>query len=116
MIEFILIDVLLISLGIILYIIARALPRVEEDSNAIEKKNFLDRFANSDIPEKLDATFNLFLLKFLKRIKILTLKFDNALSRQLKRIKSDEDEKKVAIDFKEIIEKKESDIQEEDKK
>jgi hypothetical protein len=116
MIEFILIDVLLISLGIILYIIARALPRIEEDPNTIEKKNFLDRFANSDVPEKLDVTFNLFLLKFLKRIKILTLKFDNALSRQLKRIRSDEDEKKVAIDFKEIIESKENDIQEKDKK
>lgn len=108
MIEFILIDVLLISLGVILYIIARAIPRVEDDPVTIEKKNFLDRFAHSDVPEKLDGMFNLFLLKSLKRIKILTLKFDNALSRQLKKIRSDENDKKSAIDFKEIIEDKEN--------
>lgn len=108
MIEFILIDILLISLGVILYIIAQALPRVDDNPEMVEKKNFLDRFAHSDVPEKLDGMFNMFLLKFLKRIKILTLKLDNALSRQLKKIRSDENEKKSIIDFKEIIENKEA--------
>ena len=108
MIEFNLIDILLISLGVILYIIAQALPRVDDNPEMVEKKNFLDRFAHSDVPEKLDGMFNMFLLKFLKRIKILTLKLDNALSRQLKKIRSDENEKKSIIDFKEIIENKEA--------
>ena len=102
----------MLSLGAVLYLMVRALPRITEEPS--EKKNFLDRWAHSDVPEKMDAAFNVFLLKFLRRVKIFVLKLDNMLSKELRKIKSEEHSAKPVIDFKEIAgQKKEEDITEE---
>jgi hypothetical protein len=77
----------------------QALPRIEEAPS--EEKGFLERWAHSELPEKIDAAFNNFLLKFLRRVKVLVLKFDNALAKDLQKIKPKED-KRPTIDFKEI--------------
>ena len=53
------------------------------------------------MPEKIDAAFNNFLLKFLRRTKVLILKLDNVLAKHLQKIKPEED-KRPNIDFKEI--------------
>lgn len=82
---------LMLALGTTLYLMVRALPRVVEDSQA--KENFLDRWGRSEIPEKIDAALNGFLLKFLRRMKILALKFDNAVSAGLRRVNIEEKEK-----------------------
>jgi hypothetical protein len=101
MIQFIFTDIFMLSLGAVLYLMVRALPRIAEEPS--EKKNFLDRWAHSDIPEKMDTALNGFLLKFLRKVKILVLKVDNALSKELRKIKSEENGAKPAIDFKEIL-------------
>jgi len=91
--------ILMICVGIVLYLMVQALPRIEEVPS--EEKGFLERWAHSEMPEKIDAAFNNFLLKFLRRVKVLVLKLDNALARHLQKIKPEED-KRPTIDFKEI--------------
>jgi len=90
----------MLSLGAVLYLMVRALPRIAEEPS--EKKNFLDRWAHSDIPEKMDAALNNFLLKFLRKVKIFILKIDNMLSKELRKIKPKENGAEPVIDFKEI--------------
>ena len=66
-----------LSLGIIIYIFARALPRVRDDisdSNKIETSKMLFYL------EKADDKVKLFTEKFLRRVKIITLKFENLIN------------------------------------
>jgi hypothetical protein len=93
---------LMLALGAVLYLMVRALPRVEEEPQAEE--NFLDRWAKSRIPERIDAAFNGFLLKFLRRMKVVALKFDNAVSVGLRKVSTDEGSKKPGFEMKDIVE------------
>jgi hypothetical protein len=95
----------MVSLSFVLYLMVIALPRVAEDSGTEAQQSFLDRWAHSHIPEKVDAALNGFFLKFLRRTKILVLKLDNTLGKYLKNMKLDDDAKKP-IDFKDITEPK----------
>ncbi len=97
--EFIFTTILMVCLGIVFYLTVQALPRIEE--TPAEERGFLERWAHSEMPEKIDAAFNNFLLKFLRKIKVLVLKLDNMLARHLQKIKPEED-KRPTIDFKEI--------------
>ena len=97
--EFIFTIILMVCLGTVLYLMVQALPRIEEVPT--EERPFLERWAHSEMPEKIDAAFNNFLLKFLRRVKVLILKLDNTLARHLQKIKPEED-KRPSIDFKEI--------------
>jgi hypothetical protein len=99
------------SLSGVLYLMVRALPRIDDgsaalgpDGVALEPRGLLDRWAHSEIPEKIDATFNGWLLKFLRKFKVFTLKLDNTISTHLHKIRREHEtaEKKSAIDFKEI--------------
>jgi hypothetical protein len=83
--------VIFLALGVILYLMVRALPRVAEEP--AKKNSFLDRWARSRIPEKIDDAFNGFLIKFLRRVKVLVLKFDNAVSAGLRKATIEEKEK-----------------------
>jgi hypothetical protein len=100
MLQFIFTDIFMLSLGAVLYLMVRALPRIAEEPS--EKKNFLDRWAHSDVPERMDAALNSFLFKFLKKVKIFILKLDNMLSKELRKIKSEGNGANSAIDFKEM--------------
>lgn len=97
--EFIFTTILMICLGTVLYLTVQALPRIEESPS--DEKGFLERWAHSEVPEKIDAAFNNFLLKFLRKIKVFILKFDNMLAKHLQKIKPEED-KRPTIDFKEM--------------
>jgi len=101
--EFVITNILMVSLGTILYLVVRALPRIDEEP-ATEKKGIFERLVTSEIPEKVDAAINSFLVKVLRRIKVLILKIDNSISSRLKKIKSEENggAAKPIIDFKEI--------------
>lgn len=101
MLSFIFTSILMVSLSTVLYLMARALPRVAEDLET-DGKSILDRWGRSHMPEKIDAALNGFLLKFLRKLKVLVLKLDNALSRHLQKVKPEENGKKPNIDFKEI--------------
>jgi len=104
MIEYVFTTVLMFCLSAALFLMVRALPRVVEEPS--ESKGLLDRWANSELPEKIDIAFNGFLFKFLRRIKIAVLKIDNGLGSQLQKMKAKEDdlERRSAIDFREIAE------------
>ena len=89
----------MLCLGTVLYLAVQALPRIEEVP--ADEKGFFERWAHSELPEKIDAAFNNFLLKFLRRVKVLILKLDNVLAKHLQKIKPEAD-KRPNIDFKEI--------------
>jgi hypothetical protein len=93
---------LMLSLGAVLYLMVRALPRVAEEPET--KESFLDRWAKSEIPEKIDAAFNSFLVKFLRRVKVVALKFDNAVSAGLRKAATEEKEKKQRFELGGIAE------------
>lgn len=98
--ELIFIIILMLCLGTVLYLIVKALPRIAEVPG--DEVDFFDRWAHSELPEKVDAAINSFLLKFLRKIKVLILKLDNTLGKHVQKIKAEDKEKKQSIDFKEI--------------
>ena len=100
MTEFIFVSILMICFSTVLYLMVRALPRMEEEPTG--QHGFLDRWAHSEIPEKVDAAINTFLLKFLRKVKVVVLKLDNTLARHLQKIKTDEQDGRPNIDFREI--------------
>lgn len=95
---------LMLALGAVLYLMVRALPRVTDELET--KESFLDRWARSELPEKIDTAFNSFLVKFLRRVKVFALKFDNAVSAGLRRAAAEENgkDKKQTFELKDITE------------
>ncbi len=110
MIQFILTTVLMASLGTMLYLVARSLPRVEEEEIS-GKPGFLDKLSSSEIPEKLDAAFNNFIAKSLRKTKVVLLKIENFVNDKLKKVSTNgssgltgHGNAKPKIDFKDLAE------------
>ena len=102
MFQFILTNLLMIALGTIVFLVVRALPRIEEDGMP-EKKSWIERWVTSEAPERLDRAMNAFLGKTLRKLKVFMLRLDNFLAGQLKKIRVEENGNgKQKIDFKEI--------------
>jgi len=93
MLEFFLINILFISFGGILYIIARSLPRINEKDIDYSKNNFLDKLIISDFPHKVDSLINFYMIKFFRKFKVLLLRFDNYITERLKKMTNNEDKK-----------------------
>lgn len=94
----------MVALGVILYLVARSLPRVGEETPTV-KKNFFERWAASEIPEKVDYFINGFLEKFLRKSKVYLLRIDNFLTKRLNKTKTNGGngaKQEVGIDFREI--------------
>lgn len=109
MLQFILTDIFMVSLGTILYLVARSLPRVGEEPAT--KQNMFERWVSSELPEKFDAAFNNFLLKSLRKLKLALLKADNSITKHLKKIAPNGNggsNGKPKIDFKDITSSDES--------
>ncbi len=104
MVLFIFMSLLMVSLSAMLYLFVRALPRVGEEPAAAYVGGIAHAWRRSEIPEKIDAFVNDFLLKSLRKLKVVILKLDNNLSRHLQRIKPKTDMRQSSIDFKEIAE------------
>ncbi|MEX1013652.1 MAG: hypothetical protein WDZ80_00645 [Candidatus Paceibacterota bacterium] len=87
---------IMISLGSIVFILVKALPRVDDS-----------KLANSEIKtpwivsyiEEVDERFNVFLEKFLRRTRLLTLKMDNSLSSKLNSFKKREKNSKLEFEL-----------------
>ncbi|MBU6500979.1 MAG: hypothetical protein KGJ89_02535 [Patescibacteria group bacterium] len=110
MAQFIFTNIFMISLGTILYVAVRTLPRIEMSGE--DKKGIMERWLASELPEKVDVAMNGFLVKFLRKLKILLLKVDNSLSGHLRKIRPENtgaNAQKPAIDFKEISGKNKED-------
>ncbi len=102
MVEFIFSLILMVCLGAMLYVAVRALPRIEEYGEEADTKNFIERWAHSEIPEKIDAAFGNFLVKFLRRAKVVVLRIDNSIAKSLRKVKPQEHHANTNIDFKEL--------------
>ncbi len=76
------------SFGVVLLLTARSLPRVEEDPPGT-KPSFLDRWAASELPEKIDMALNSFLAKFLRKLRVALLRVDNNITGWLKKVKAE---------------------------
>ena len=89
MYNFLLQIVIMAGLGIMIYLIARAAPRVGDDiahdiGGQISK---LDRIFSHAQFEKLDVIFNNFVEKGLRKLKLLLMKLDNLTNNYLDKIK-----------------------------
>src|SRR3989344_7620936 len=88
MYDFLLQTLVFVSLGIVVFLMARALPRVREQIDqpapAIgdKVKNLMSRIPLS----KMDASLNGMLSKFLRKIRVLVLKLDNFIHDRLNRL------------------------------
>ena len=103
MLRFVLTDLLMLSLGAILYLIVRALPRIEEDHAARAKHSFVHRLLHSAIPHKIDLGINAYAEKFFRKLKVWLMRFDNYLTHRLKKIHTNGNGNgKPKIDFKDI--------------
>ncbi|KKU14780.1 hypothetical protein A3A20_00840 [Candidatus Wolfebacteria bacterium RIFCSPLOWO2_01_FULL_45_19] len=92
MYNFILQLIIFASLGAIIYVIARALPRVEgEDINSNKRLSLLDSVFSSKTLDKADVFVKVILEKILRRMKIIVMRADNFVSENLGKIKENGD-------------------------
>lgn len=84
--DFIIEIILFSSLGVIIFLIGRAVPRLGEEEIKSEKK--LSRFFKSLPIHEFDAALAGFLEKNLRKIRVLLLRVDNGMSGFLQKIKS----------------------------
>ena len=87
MTKFIIQLVMMLSLGSILYIIARALPRISDDDLKNKKTNHPHWFIS--YLEKADEWLKAFSEKFLRRARVWILKLDNFVARKLSMFKKE---------------------------
>lgn len=80
----------MISLGTVIYLVARAVPRIEDDVPASTINGGLskiDRWLNALRPERFDAILNVFLEKFLRKVRLILMRIDNTVNGYLSKIK-----------------------------
>ena len=85
-INFIIDLVIVVALGTILYLIARVLPRISDKSNTdseLKTPRALVYLEKADRKLKKNSE------KFLRRVRVIILKFDNHLSNRLSKFKKD---------------------------
>ena len=88
MYSFILQFLIMASLAVIIYLIARTVPRIDE--NVVlgqSKKSFLENFFSKLPLEKIDLMIDNLLEKMLRKFKIVVMKTDSALTRKLSDLK-----------------------------
>ena len=75
------------SLGIILFLLARALPRLTENGTESHPVGAFDRFVSRLPLKEVDARLNGYVEKFLRKAKVFILRFDNSLNERLERLR-----------------------------
>lgn len=90
MFNFILQIVIMSSFGLIVYLAARAVPRVGDTEDFFGKFPYgrVDRLLAKIPLDKIDITFSVFLEKFLRKMKLFLLKWDNLLGAHIEKIKN----------------------------
>ncbi|MCX6703055.1 MAG: hypothetical protein NTW60_04350 [Candidatus Wolfebacteria bacterium] len=83
---FILQILMMSSLALMIYLVARAVPRVGDDI-AGSPANRFDKLIAVIPLEKIDAAFGIFLEKFLRRTRLFLLKVDNIIGGYLNNLK-----------------------------
>lgn len=102
MLQFFITTIFMLSLGTVLYVLVRSLPRIDEEPSGASEQGPFERWIASEIPERIDQTVNAFMDKFLRKLKIFLLKVDNSLTNRLQKIKSSNGSSRSRIDFSEL--------------
>jgi len=95
---------MLVSLGLIVYLFARAVPRIAHDvpENAQPLGGF-DRFIGKLPLEKIDRFLHSFFEKALRKSKIVLMKIDNYINSHLKSLKEKREAAKSGDEMKKKI-------------
>ena len=86
MYDFIVHIILVTSLAIMIYLLARALPRVT-DEHGVMPAGFFDRLVDRLPLQRIDVAISDVLEKTLRKFKILVLKLDNAINRSIEQVR-----------------------------
>jgi hypothetical protein len=78
--QFVFLNIFLISLGVLLFLVIRLLPRMD---NKPVSRGFFERWLTSEIPERFDHFLHALYVRTLRRVKVMVLKTDNALTRKM---------------------------------
>jgi len=96
MYNFILQTIVMVSLGTMIYLVARTLPRVDETVIVERKNNYIDKLIKRIPLEKADAFVSMVMEKFLRKFKVLVLKLDNLLTKHLQNLRPQQGTDKMA--------------------
>lgn len=91
MYDFLLQIIVFLSLGFLIYLLARALPRLPEEAAVDGRRDYFGRLVKKLPLERVDVFLNMFFGKALRRMRIMVLKVDNLLNRYLSKVKKSED-------------------------
>jgi len=87
MYDFLLQTILFLSLGVVIYLMARAVPRVTEIGEEVHAPGAFDRLLSKLPLREVDERLNVYFEKTLRRMKVFILKFDNALNEKLEKLR-----------------------------
>lgn len=93
MYNFILQTAVVLSLGVIIYLLARAVERSGNVSAPDQSSNAFDKFIAKIPLAKIDAVLNSFFGKFLRKSKVIVMKVDNLLNQYINKLKRGGEEK-----------------------
>lgn len=96
--KFVLEIIIFISLGGVLYLLVRALPRV--DDQVFNQPTEIKTHWFSIYLEKIDRWLKALLERWLRRLRVIILKFDNTVSRKLNTFKKEEPKTNGLVDVK----------------
>jgi hypothetical protein len=88
MTSFILQSLMMLSLGVVLYLLARALPRIDDSELNPPVRNIHHQRLTAYL-EKIDGWINYFLERFLRKLRLFLMKLDNTVSQKLGKFKKD---------------------------
>jgi hypothetical protein len=72
------------SLAVLIYLVARTIPRIDENVTlSVPRNSFFDKLVSKVPLEKFDLMFDNLLEKILRKFKIIVMKLDNILTKWL---------------------------------
>jgi hypothetical protein len=103
MIETVIGNLVIVAVGIMLVLLARALPRIDVSVlQTPEGKGKLSRIFSSELIERVDDTVSQITEKTFRKLRVGVLKFDNYLSSRIKKINEEAKVEEKKIDFEDI--------------
>ncbi len=112
MYDFVLQLIMIGSLSVVVYLMARALPRVTDEGGVPtmheQVGGWIERLPLHHVDERLNAL----LYKFLKHLRVIMMKIDNRLTHQLKRVKQHGESAAAASPVQELLDEVKSEKRE----
>ncbi len=87
MYNFILQTIIMVSIATIIYLFARAVPRVQDSAMQSRSRDYFGELFDKLPLEKADAFMSMLLERFLRNFKVFILKLDNLLTGHLKNLR-----------------------------